>query len=492
MALNVPDTVKEQYKSNSRHKHLVIRFPELDLQIDHKNMHQDSMRLKESVLDGDSVEFVGGIASIFQIDIENLSVDVKGKRIEVEIYTDGHPDDVIPLFHGVVDSAVKQANRTTKEIIAYDELYTKGNTNVSEWYKSLKFPVTLRDVRDSLFAYAGLEQVETDLPNDGVQIKKQYNPSSLQAVSVIRAVCQINGVFGIINRQGMFEYRIPPGGAEAGTTAPYPSVTMFPSGRLFPGTGVQAAGMTAPYPSAAMFPSGQLFPGSVAQSGMRAECFSFYKALSHEEFVVKPVDMVTIRSSEDDGGVSYTEGDGTGSNNYIIQGNMFSYGLEKSVLMGMAERIYRNVCGFTYIPFSSDNNGLPYIECGLDAVSYVMIDYGRSDDGNTVYEQKAFCVLNRELTGIQALRDSYSAQGEEYQTEFITDLQTQIDILKKKNTQETQETQQQIEDYTYSRDEIDQKFGAGGACWDIQSVPVLPTTLAANTVYLIQVETVVE
>lgn len=105
---------------------------------------------------------------------------------------------------------------------------------------------------------------------------------------------------------------------------------MFPSGRLFPGTGVQAAGMTAPYPSAAMFPSGQLFPGSVAQSGMRAECFSFYKALSHEEFVVKPVDMVTIRSSEDDGGVSYTEGDGTGSNNYIIQGNMFSYGLEKA------------------------------------------------------------------------------------------------------------------------------------------------------------------
>ncbi len=464
--MNVPDTVKEQYKNNSRHKHLVIRFPDLNLQIDHKSMHQDSMRLKESVLDGDSVEFVGGIASIFQIDIENLSADVKGKRIEVEIYPDGHPDDVIPLFHGIVDSAVKQANRTTKEIIAYDELYTKGSINVSEWYKSLEFPITLKNIRDSLFAYVGLGQMETDLPNDTVQIKKQYNPESLQALSVIKAICQINGVFGIINRQGMFEYRIPPSGAEAGTTAPYPSVTMFPSGRLFPGT--------------------------EAQAGMQAECFSFYKELSHEEFVVKPVDMVTIRNSEDDGGVSYTEGDGTGSNNYIIQGNMFSYGLEKSVLMGMAERIYRNVGGFTYIPFSSDNNGLPYIECGLDAVSYVMIDYGRSDDGNTVYEQKAFCVLNRELTGIQALRDNYSAQGEEYQTEFITDLQTQIDILKKKNTQETQETQQQIEDYTYSKDEIDQKFSSGGAWWDVQSVPVLPTTLAANTMYLIQIETMVE
>ncbi len=490
--MEVSERVKEAYNSDSTNKYVSILFPEINREVMPEQIEMESLRLNESVMAGSNVEFVGGISSVFQIRIWKLQEDVKGKRIMVRMHTDGTGDEPVTLFNGIVDSAVKQGNRQIKEITAYDELYTKGNTNVSEWYKSLKFPVTLRDVRDSLFAYVGLEQVETDLPNDGVQIKKQYNPSSLQAVSVIRAVCQINGVFGIINRQGMFEYRIPPGGAEAGTTAPYPSVTMFPSGRLFPGTGVQAAGMTAPYPSAAMFPSEQLFPGSVVQAVMQAEGFSFYKALSHEEFVVKPVDMVTIRNSEDDGGVSYTEGDGTGSNNYIIQGNMFSYGLEKSVLMGMAERIYRNVCGFTYIPFSSDNNGLPYIECGLDAVSYVMIDYGRSDDGNTVYEQKAFCVLNRELTGIQALRDSYSAQGEEYQTEFITDLQTQIDILKKKNTQETQETQQQIEDYTYSRDEIDQKFGAGGACWDIQSVPVLPTTLAANTVYLIQVETVVE
>ncbi len=464
--MEVSERVKEAYNLDSTNKYVSILFPEINREVMPEQIEMESLRLNESVMAGSNVEFVGGISSVFQIRIWKLQEDVKGKRITVRMHTDGTGDEPVTLFNGIVDSAVKQGNRQIKEITAYDELYTKGSINVSEWYKSLEFPITLKNIRDSLFAYVGLGQVETDLPNDTVQIKKQYNPESLQALSVIKAICQINGVFGIINRQGMFEYRIPPSGEEAGTTAPYPSVTMFPSGRLFPST--------------------------EAQAGMQAECFSFYKELSHEEFVVKPVDMVTIRNSEDDGGVSYTEGDGTGSNNYIIQGNMFSYGLEKSVLMGMAERIYRNVGGFTYIPFSSDNNGLPYIECGLDAVSYVMIDYGRSDDGNTVYEQKAFCVLNRELTGIQALRDNYSAQGEEYQTEFITDLQTQIDILKKKNTQETQETQQQIEDYTYSKDEIDQKVSSGGAWWDVQSVPVLPTTLAANTMYLIQIETMVE
>lgn len=463
--MKVSDAVKAQYKNNSRHKNLVIRFPELNMQADHKKLYQDSMRLKESVLDGEGIEFVGCIPSIFQIDIESLKEDVKGKKIEVGIFTDDYPDDAIPLFHGIVDSAVRQANRTTKEIIAYDELYTKGSINVSAWYKSLEFPVTLKEIRDSLFEYVGLEQEEAALPNDSIQIKKQYNPGSLQAIAVMKSICQINGAFGIINRQGRFEYRILNRGEHQGT---------FP-GELYPPF----------YPSALV--------GMVNGGAMNLNDLAFYKKVDYEEYTVKPVDMVTIRNSEDSDGVVYMESGSAGSNNYIIQGNMFTYGLPYDVLLEIAEKIYRNVSGFEYIPFQSDNNGLPFVECGLDMVSYLMVDFNRYEEtGEIEYEQKKFYVLNRELTGIQALRDTYSAQGEEYQTEFVTDLQTQIDLLKKKNTQEAQETQQQIEDYTYSKDEIDQKVSSGGAWWDIQSVPVLPTTLAANTMYLIQIETMVE
>lgn len=463
--MKVSEEVKAQYKNNSKHKNLIVRFQGLNMQAEHKKMHQDSLRLKESVLDRGSIEFVGCIPSIFQIDIENLSEDVKGKKIEVGVFTDDYPDDVIPLFHGIVDSAEKQANRTTKQITAYDELYTKGGKNVAAWYKALKFPVTLKEVRDSLFEYVGLVQVETELPNDSVQIKKQYNPGTLQAVAVMKAICQINGAFGIINREGNFEYRILNREEDQGA---------FPGG-LYPPF----------YPSE--------FVGMVNGGAMNLNDFAFYKDLKYEEYTVKPVDMVTIRNSEDSDGVVYADGGSTGSNNYIIQGNMFTYGLPDDVLLEMAEKIYRNVSGFEYIPFQSNNNGLPFVECGLDMVSYLMVDSDKyGETGEIEYIQKKFYVLNRELTGIQVLRDAYSAQGEEYQTEFITDLQTQIDLLKKKNTQETQETQQQIEDYTYSKEEIDQKVSLGGACWDVQSVPVLPTTLAANTMYLIQIETVVE
>ncbi len=491
--MNVANEIKAQYQSNSIHKNLILRFPECNLQIDPVDLHQDSLRLKESVFNNDSIEFVGCISSIFQISLENLAVDVKGKRIEVELCTESYPDNPIPLFHGIVDSAVKKANCKTKEIVAYDELYAKGSINVAAWYKSMDFPITLKALRDSLFAYIGIEQVETELPNDSVQIERQYNPAALQALSVIKAVCQINGAFGIINRMGKFEYRIPSNRVTEIFTLPFPSTSLFPSTKLFPSIKLS----TAPYPSATLFPSGSFFPmQDVGETGGQikknlAESVNFYKLVNHEEYVVKPVDMVTIRISEDTDDVCYHQNNG-GNNNYIIQGNMFAYGLAESVLLEIAEKIYNNISGFEYIPFESENNGLPYIECGLDAVSYVMIDYDRSTDEEIVYEQKSFYVLNRELTGIQALRDSYSAQGEEYQSEFITDLQTQIDILKKDRVNDTQETQRKIEDYTYSRDDIDNMFKTSFGKFDIVSVPVLPASIAANTVYLIQGEVTVD
>lgn len=476
--MNVSDKVKNQYQSNSIHKILSLYFPEINLQINNADVHGESMKLKESILSGNSMEFVGCNASVFRIKVEGLSEDVKGKHIEVKIATDETEEEPVTLFNGIVDSAMKQSNKQIKEIVAYDELYTKGNIDVASWYKSLTFPITLKDLRDSLFSYIGLTQVETVLPNDSVSINRQYDPNTLQALSVIKAVCQINGAFGIINREGNFEYRIL---AQNIQTVPYPSLTLFPSTDLFPAN-----------PDIAMA-AAEKYAESV-----EAEHFSFYKTVNYEEFEVKPVDKLTIRQSENDAGVSY----GSGTNNYIVQGNMFTYGLSKDVLLTIAKNIYGNVKGFAYHPFTSDNNGLPFLECGVDAVSYMMIDYeatyaaqrSRSGAVEPVYRQQAFYILNRELSGIQALRDSYGASGEEYQTEFITDLQTQIDFVKQnvkeevKNEIENYDFSDEFADFTYDKTYLDEQFNSQ---LQVLSVKALPANPDPNTIYLIQGEVTV-
>lgn len=468
--MKVSDHVKNAYMKDSVTRHLSLHFPELDKEIGGTQIHQESMSLSENLVDRDSIEFVGCIASKFKINVQDLREDVKGRRIIVKIWTDGTEDEPMTLFIGIVDSAMKQSNKRIKEITAYDDLYLCGKTEMAAWYKSLTFPITLKDLRDSLFAYIGLEQEEKVLPNDDLVIKKQYDPKTLRSLDVIKAICQINGAFGIINRQGKFEYRIL---GKIKSKGAYPGPLFFPGPNTFPGIGTTSCG------------------SNLAQTD-----FAFYRNASYEEFEVRPVDKVTIRQSEDEDGVTY----GEGMNNYIIQGNMFSYKLDNSTLSSVAEKIYNSVQGFSYYPHSLNNNGLPYVECGLDVVTYMMVDYEKTfseenTSGGIVYKKISFPVLNRNLSGIQSLKDNYEAKGEEYQTEFITDLQTQIDTIKKKQSVSKQEVEDYINDYTYSQETINEmfeNFDPGNVGINVESVIALPANPDPNTIYLIQGTVVVE
>lgn len=484
--MKVSDKVVNAYKADGTIKYLNLTFPELGITIAPKDIYQQSQSWTEAIFNKDSIEFVGCISSKYGIKINGLKQDVKGKELIVDMYTEGTEDEPVRLFKGIVDSAEKTGNRNVKDIVAYDELYTKGSVDVAAWYKAHKFPDTIRGLRYSLFEFLGIEQVEIDLPNDDVVIERKYDPNTLQALPTIKAFCQVNGAFGIMNRYGKFDYRIMGDIYDDGT---YPGVDCFPGLDTFPGAG--SANVAA----------------LIAEYGEDADIeeipFSYYKNVKYEEFVVKPVDKVTIRQSEDDAGVTY----GSGDNNYIIQGNIWTYGLSKDVLQTVAENIYNAVQGFSYYPYEAVNNGLPFVECGLNTVSYMMVDYdatystdnlSKARTGETngvVYEEKQFPILSRTMTGIQSLSDNYSAKGEEYQSEFVTDLQTQIDLLKKGDVSK-EYVDSRLDDY-YDMSQIDDMFasfdpGGGGGGANIVSVGAVPTAYQQNTIYCVTGTVVIE
>lgn len=482
--MQVSDAVKQAYIDNSIKKHLIIYFPELNYTVPMDQVYADSMRLNESLSDSQSIEFVGCIASKFQVSIRDFGVNVKGKKIYASIRTDDpeYPDDPqhlmdpIPLFCGIVDEVKMQSNHRIKEIIAYDELYTKGNKDVSSWYKHLPFGkngMTLGDIRRSLLQTMGLSYTEKTLPNDSIKIKKQYNPSSLQALAVLKSICQINGVFGMISREhdnnynGIFKFISVPDIVEI--EGAFPGPTLYPP--FYPG----------------LEGSGSFIPST-------EEAVSHYRSLNYQEYSVKPVEMVIVRQSSEDDGGSF----GIGDNKYIIQGNMFTLKFKQKALDDIAMRIYTNVQGFSYVPYTINNDGFPWIECGQSTVDCVVYDFNNSTASTDVYEERHFHILNRNMSGIQNLKDEYSAQGDEYQREFVSDIGVNIDVIQR-NIQKSleeyvdnsiDEYNDYVEDNYYDKEYIDNlPIGEG---WSVESVDQLPPSGQDQVLYLIQGEVVVD
>ena len=383
--INVTTETKNAYRADSSLKEITLSFPNLELEIGTDQLDLESMELVESISEDESIEFIGCNSSQFKVTIHGVEDNLKGEEIIASIQV-GETES-INLFHGIVDDVTISANKSHKTLKCYDILHSVANIDISKFYVTRSFPISIKNFRDQLFEYIGVTQVVTDLPNDDIEVEKQYSPESMNALDTIKAICQINGVFGIINRENKFEYRVI----------------------------------------------------KKTQSATIDEAIPYQKSLKYQEYTVRPVDKLKIRQTEQDEGVTYGEGD----NMYIIQGNLFTLNLDPEVVAEMAENIYPNVSGFYYMPFSSNNNGLPWLECG-DYVSYQIYDYDNSTAGNPVYKTVTFYILSRTLSGIQNLRDEYEAKGDEFQRVFITDLQSRVETI----AESVQEMSGRLQDFS--------------------------------------------
>jgi hypothetical protein len=309
--INVSNATKNAYKVSSE-KTLKVYFPSIDETIPSSKIVEESFSLKELLESSSYLTFTGCICSQMELAFVGVRDNFKGLKIEVSIQA-GETDE-IPLFNGIVDSQkITDYDEGKCKITAYDELYTKGQTDIASWYKNIEFPITLKQYRESLFTFLDLDYVSTNLANDSIEIEKQYSPAAMKALDSIRAICQINGVFGIINRDGFFEFR-------------------------------------------------SIEPIDVLES---YDEVAFYKNIDYERYTVKPIGKVTVRQNTNDDGATY----GSGGNTYIVQANMFTLNLEPEVIETIAHNLYDVVNGITYIPYTAESYAMPWVEVG-DIIKY--------------------------------------------------------------------------------------------------------------------------
>lgn len=377
--LPIQDSEKAKWQSGQYHKELKLEFPAINLTILNDEIYGESMTLQEGLFDGNgALEISGCISSKFTVEIRHNSNISPYYYVIASIRVDNEP--WMPIFHGIVNSIETIRNRSYQKLECYDVIQYFSDVNVVGAYNNLGDTFTVKQLRDAIFSYIEVTQKSQVLPNDNVVLHKR-SLTEFATIDAVKAICQMNGMFGIINRDGHFEYRTL---AQTDGEALYPSNSLFPSSNLFPGI----------------------------QSGSQGEQISSYNTIKYEIYDVMPITKVTVRDSSSD---AQSGSWGTNGNNYLIEGNMFLSGELQAVKESIATGVMSVIGDITYKPFDLNILGLPYIEVG-DAVAVDVYDY--SDSEHPLAITMTFNVLTRNLKGIQWLRDNYMASGAEEQPEI--------------------------------------------------------------------------
>mgnify|MGYP000757835253 FL=1 len=231
------------------------------------------------------------------------NLNLTEKIISVRYGTD--EENVLIGTYKVTYSSVK-SNSSIVTVTAYDSIKV-FDKNIADWYVAQAWPVKLKNLRQSLCEYIGIEAAEVELINDDIMVPKTVNPSKLNGMEMLFYIGQLNGVFAHAADTYSIEW------LSLGTSA------------------VQ-------------------IPKRVTYGPTAFEAKSYDTA---------PIGGLVIRQEDGDVGVSI----GT-TNKYVVQGNILVYGYSTEQLTTVANRLYDKIKDVRYVPCSLKVKYLPDVRIG--------------------------------------------------------------------------------------------------------------------------------
>ena len=282
-----------------------VFLPSLSLSIDNSSI--GSIKFNESISDTDNLFFVGCSSSGIELTLNNFTMDIH--LYPIEVYAQKEDTTELKVFTGKVYTADIDKKDNTMKVVAYDSLYRIFNADITAWYDNLSLPMTMKAFRDEFFNHFGIAQKSITLLFDDMVVNRtiggEEGNQGILGRDIIRPLCEANICFGHIDYDGEFVYISP-------------------------------------------------------TQNNRDVALSEVSAMVKADYVTDPIDKVIVRMDEEDiGAVS-----GYGTNAYIIEGNMFFYGLGVQDLQNVADAIYDELEGFSFQPLESEQMYNPIYELG--------------------------------------------------------------------------------------------------------------------------------
>lgn len=450
--ISVDSKVKAAFLSDSTFKTYTLDFPEVKTKedkvdkeakkIQNDEIISESITLTEPLCSEEQLKFGCCEAATFEIELAYEAESLEGRIFNAFLTLGDLTEDqyVFTVGRYVVDEEEISDDRRSKTITAYDVLYVMNNLDVTAWYYTLEFPLTIKQLRDSLFEYVNLEQVSKKLINDDKILLNTPldGETDIRFETIITGICEWNAVFGHINRQGKFDYI---------------SLTPIDNEEV--------------YPSETLFPAHDLYPKSIRSKNYYIDPHYIKSDITWKNYKCKTVDTVQVRNKAGAAILEeHVEIDGkkkdTYTNIYVIQSNWVTDAFDSQTLEAALHQFVEAIKDITYTPCEANIKMDLSLEVG-DAITLT------STDGTRLPTY----IMQRTMSGICHAFDAIEATGYEEWVNDPPDTDGAVSSL-----------MDDLTDLSDRVDALEQGYGDGGI--NVLSVPSLPEAPKKNVIYLIQ------
>ena len=412
---------KEMYFKEYADKQMLISVDGTKIAFDNSMIESEAFEMDESLCSESELKFGSCEANSVKFTVHNTPGSIVGKNITIAETVDGDTENPFQYGKYKVYSDVPSSDRSKRQITAYDAMYDIINADVKAWYSELSFPMTLKAFRDSFFSYLGIEQAAATLPNDSMTVNKTLvatqtddssvvtEESAISGKTVVTAICEINGCFGNINRDGKFEYVF----LKAITSALYPREDLFPAD--------------------------DLFPSDANTESMTGNYISF----DYEDFQSQAITQLEIKTSDDNAGAIV----GTAGNNYSITGNFLVSDKTGAELKQIANNLLPIMAQAAYTPIKS-----------CTCVGNPCLMLGEPIRFNTSREIVETYLLQRILTGVQCKRDSITAQGTQTHAAKVNSIRDTLESVQRRTSKLERNADHLLSEYEDLEKQTSSKF----------------------------------
>lgn len=298
-------------------------------------------------------------------------------------------------------------SRNTYKIYAYDAV-SKLDGIQSTWLRENQdiFPISIWEFAQTVANRSGVEIENSSLPINGGHMVQAFYADNLTGRKLLSWVAEASGTFLRATPEGKIEFAwYTPAEEDVGA-----------------GSGNQRA-IVRLSSEALRTSQNQIYTiGAVPK-------FYYQGSLSFEDYTCKAIDKVQIKQSDDDVGTIYPP-DESGSNAWVISGNLLLTAQTAEDLQSVAQALFGVLDGVTYVPCSFDTQDDGTIEVGntvqvTDPRGNVFTTYimtGTYHNGKVAFEG----------TG-NASRDGTAAVNEQSYTNWqgkVLDISSSVDGLK--------------------------------------------------------------